>query len=132
MKYREGYKYQLAEDYSSFTGILLVEDIVTHFIKLTRLGELFIRADYAWDGPSGPTIDTKNFLRGSLEHDALYQLMREGHLPPEFRKAADMRLREVCLEDGMSSIRAWWVYRGVRFGGEGAIQPRTNEVLEAP
>ncbi len=30
--------------------------------------------------PNGPTIETKTFMRASLVHDALYQLMREEHL----------------------------------------------------
>jgi hypothetical protein len=132
IRYKQGYEYQLVEDYSSETGIVVPVDIATHFILLSKEGRLTIKADYAWDGPSGPAIDTDNFMRGSLEHDALYQLMREGKLPREYRKEADLRLREVCLEDGMSSIRAWWVYRGVRYGGESSTVPRTNEVKEAP
>ena len=130
--YREGYKYQLADDYIAETGIVHPGTVGNHFINLSNTGQLIIKQDYAWDGPSSPAIDTKNFMRGSLEHDALYQLMREGLLPPEFRVIADERLREVCLEDGMSSIRAWWVYTGLRIGGGAAIEPRDNETLEAP
>ena len=130
--YREGYKYQLAADYSAETGIALGYGVGNHFIFLSATGQLIVKEDYAWDGPSAPAIDTKTFMRGSLEHDALYQLMREGLLPPEFRIVADKRLRTVCLEDGMSSIRAWWVYNGLRIGGGAAIKPRDNETLEAP
>ena len=132
IKYRSGYEYQLAEDYIGETGIKLPERIGNHFITLTPDGTLHIKADYSWDGPSGPAIDTKNFMRGSLEHDALYQLMREGLLPASMRKVADLRLQAICLEDGMSALRAWWVYRGVRYGGASAIEPRVNETLEAP
>lgn len=132
IRYKEGYKYQLAEDYVGETGIASVGGCISHFVRLEPAGQLAIRADYAWDGPSGPTIDTANFMRGSLEHDALYQLMREGLLPPGYRQAADLRLRDVCLEDGMSSLRAWWVYRGVRFGGAAAIEPDPNAILTAP
>lgn len=132
IRYRQGYKYQLAADYLAETGISVPGGIATHFIELSPEGRIFIRADYAWDGPSGPTVDTANFMRGSLEHDALYQLMREGLLPPDYRVKADHRLWTLCLEDGMSSVRAWWVFRGVRLGGGGAIEPRENEILEAP
>jgi hypothetical protein len=132
IRYKEGYKYQLVEDYTAPTGIIPPQAIMTHFIELSADGRIAIRADYAWDGPSGPTIDTANFMRGSLEHDALYQLMREGLLPPDYRAKADMRLWTVCLEDGMSAIRAWWVFRGVRIGGESSIQPRPDEIKEAP
>lgn len=132
IKYREGYLYQLAEDYTCETGVKPPGGVGNHFIKLSSSGQLIVKKDYAWDGPSGPALDTKNFMRGSLEHDALYQLMREGLLPPSFRILADTRLREVCREDGMSAVRAWWVYQGVRVGGAGAIEPRPNETLTAP
>lgn len=60
-----------------------------------------IRKGYAWDGPSGPTFDTANFMRG----------------------AADNLLRAMCIEDGMSALRACWVWKGVRWGGKGAAGP---------
>ena len=89
-------------------------------------GYLTIRQGYAWDGPSGPTFDTKNFMRGSLVHDALYQLMRRGYLNIDTnRNRADRLLKHICKEDGMSSLRAWWVYQGVHaFGKSAASKPR--------
>lgn len=131
--YRDGYKYQLKSSYGCATGIIPPKAIDNHeFIVLSAQGFLSIWAGYAWDGPSGPTIDTKNFMRGSLEHDAFYQLLREGLLSPDFRKQADERLRTVCREDGMSAIRAWWVYQGVRLGGSAAAKPSEPKLLVAP
>ena len=89
---------------------------------LETSGALFVPKWYAWDGPSGPAIDTKNFMRGSLVHDVFYQLMRVGWLPHVWRKAADEELVRICKEDGMSAIRAWWVYQGVRFAAGPAIE----------
>jgi hypothetical protein len=129
--YREGYEYQLAADYMADTGIPPPEAVGNRYLLLSRSGQLIVKEGYAWDGASW-ALDTKNFMRGSLEHDAFYQLMREGLLPPEFRILADARLRAVCREDGMSAARAWWVYQGVRIGGAGAIKPRPNETLTAP
>ena len=64
--------------------------------RLNTKGHLIIKRSYAWDGPSGPTIDTKNFMRGSLVHDALYQLMRHEHLSSdEWRAVADLEHHEV-------------------------------------
>lgn len=96
--------------------------ISTEFIELcgsTGTKGLKISNMYAWDGPSGPTIDTESFMRGSLVHDALYQLIREGYLDKKvWRPYADKLLRKICLEDGMSKFRAWYVYHSVRwFGG---------------
>lgn len=120
------YKYQLVEAYEHPTEIRpeSVVRTVGDFVVLTTDGRLQTKKGYAWDGPSGPTIDTKNFMRGSLVHDALYQLMREGLLSQEHRETADRLLREICLEDGMSRIRAWWVYRAVRSFAAAAAAPR--------
>jgi len=114
IKYREGYKYVLHETYSVQTSIRPPADIITPFITLTASGLLILRAGYASDGPSGPTIDTKNFIRGAFGHDA------------------DRDLDRWCKEDGMWGIRRWWVLRGVRLGGEGAAAWQEDEVLEAP
>lgn len=133
ISYREGYKYQLAEDYQVLIAIRPAAFIRTEYIRLDIDGMLTICEGYAWDGPSGPTVDTKNFMRGSLVHDALYQLMRERHLDPDaLRDDADRILREICLEDGMTAIRAWWVYQGVRFGGGPAASGPDNPVITAP
>lgn len=118
ISYKGGYKYQLCESYTVFISIKPPMPILTQYIDLYTDGRLVIKEGYAWDGPSGPTIDTQTFMRGSLVHDALYQLMREDHLSRiEYREEADKILRQLCLEDGMWHIRAWWVYWGVRFFG---------------
>jgi hypothetical protein len=52
---------------------------------------------------------------GSLLHEALYQLMREGLLVHAIHcEAADRILQRLGREDGMTALRAWWVYQGVR------------------
>lgn len=112
----KNYKYQTKEDYSFSVGIKPKEKIDTLFIVLDTDGKLTIKRLYSWDGPSGPTIDTPNFMRGSLVHDALYQLLRGGYFDEnheEIRKAADQLIKKMCLEDGMSKFRAWYVYLGV-------------------
>ncbi|SDW60248.1 DUF1353 domain-containing protein [Nitrosomonas oligotropha] len=76
-------------------------------------GVLTIKKNYAWDGASGPVLDTQRIMRGSLVHDALYQLMREEHLPQKARENADWLLREICIEDGMSKFNADLVYLAV-------------------
>lgn len=129
ISYRDGYKYQLAADYSVLLPFGL--DVDEPFYSMSADGLLTVRAGYAWDGPSGPAIDTKNFMRGSLVHDVLYQMIREGHFPFSRREEADAVLRAICREDGMSAIRAWWVYRGVRAGGSSAATAK-RQVLTAP
>jgi len=119
------YKYQLRHPYSVQTPIIPeAEAVVRRKISLDYSGRLFIRAGYSWDGPSGPSIDTAAFMRASLVHDALYQLMREGQLDAEkYREPADALLRAMCIEDGMSRVRAWYAYRAVRmFGRRSAVR----------
>lgn len=116
LAYIAGYKYQTQSHYRIYVGIHLTANM--QFLVLEGDGNLFIKSGYAWDGPSGPTFDTKNFIRASLVHDALYQLMREGYIPESYREHADRLLQRMCIEDGMTAIRAWWVYKAVRFGGE--------------
>lgn len=129
--YKEGYKYQLHGDHSVVTAIIPARSIHSEYISLSTIGLLTMKRGYAWDGASPPAIDTKNFIRGSLYHDALYQLMREHGLDHCHREEADQLLRTICREDGMSAIRAWWVYAAVRFGG-GAAVSYDNPVRYAP
>lgn len=127
--YRAGYRYQLAVDHSIAIEIRLPASVSNRYIRLMDDGILTIRQDYAWDGPSGPSIHTPNFMRGSLVHDALYQLLREGHLAAEHRVTADRILQRICREDGMSRLRAWWVYQGVRLAGGPSADPGNERPL---
>ncbi|MBN2028668.1 DUF1353 domain-containing protein [bacterium] len=129
-KRRRRYKYTLFSDYKHQTELRMAQPVkIGHVVSLEMDGLLTIQKGYAWDGPSGPTIDTPNFMRGSLVHDALYQLMREKLIPQDHREYADRLLREICLEDGMSSIRAWWIYKAVRLCGGSSAEP---DLMKAP
>jgi hypothetical protein len=134
IQYKKGYKYQLIKQYVVNIDIFSDQHIDTNYIVLSPKGELTIQKGYAWDGPSGPTFDTLNFMRASLVHDALYQLMRNNHLDKdEHRDDADRLLQKMCKEDGMMAIRAWWVYMGVRFGGDASADPANKKpVVNAP
>jgi len=118
--YKSGYKYQLAETYHHKLSFEIphVSQVYMyrHGSESVKLNNtLVIQKGYAWDGPSGPTFDTKSFMRGSLIHDALYQLMRDGALSIVYRNLADHELYETCLADGMSKFRAWYIYKSVRY-----------------
>lgn len=118
MKYRSGYKYQLAADETILLpDIPLVSgkvlkaprgyDIDTQFIRLTPEGKLTAKNGYAYDGPSGPTLDSKYCMRGPLYHDEGYQLMREKRLPLEFRPYFDALMYIIILEDGYKMVDHW-------------------------
>lgn len=133
IKYSEGYKYQLEEDFEIDTPFRLGLPVQAEYISMTIDGKLHIREGYAWDGPSGPTIDTPSSMRGALVHDALYQLLREGFLSPEAREKADRMLYDLCREDGMDYVRAKVWYYGVRwFAADAADFKNERKVLTAP
>ena len=133
IKYRDGYKYQLAEDYVIQLEWQPEKDIKTEFITFTKTGVLTLKSGYASDGPSGPTRDTPSFMRGAFVHDGLYQLMRMELLPPEWKEYADDLLQELCLEDGMWSWRASYVHYGVDKAAGFAILPKNiKHVYTAP
>jgi len=126
----EKYKYRL-------TGYFAVNlpmpfdlyTVRTAYIHLSQ-GRLVLAEGYAWDGASWPAIDTRTFMRGSLIHDALYQLIREGELPKELRIDADKVLKRACLADGMWKFRAWYAYKSVRLFGWIMIRPKKESANE--
>lgn len=127
IKATDGYRYQLNESYIIQVPIFLNKSIQTEWLELSQYGHLSIKTGYAWDGPSGPTIDTDNFIRASLIHDALYQLFRLKLLNARLRrKTADKILKAICKEDGMSFFRREYVYRAVRLFGATSASHRAK------
>ena len=129
------YKYQLREDYNVEIGLSPAEDITTRFINLSTTGQLIIKEGYAWDGPSGPTLDTNAFMRGALVHDSLYQLIREGNFGAEMspdwkaaREAADNEMKRLCKEDGMWGFRAWYTFKAVRRFAASAAKSNWHQI----
>ena len=132
MKYYANYKYILAEDEWYQTEIYPRKDIITEHVELKSDGLMTLRAGFPTDGPSGPSIDTKTFMRGAFFHDGLYYLLRENLLNvADARHRADKLLRKICREDGMNRVRAWFVYRAVRLGSEHASH-HGRKIQEAP
>lgn len=130
--YKKGYKYQLNREHQFtlppyFSHILYADDYISIVNCLVT-----VKRGYAWDGPSGPTVDTENFMQGSLRHDVKYQLMRIQLLPQTYGPLADTQLIEDCREDGMCYIRGQWVYVGVKYGAASAADPTNRKrVIEA-
>jgi hypothetical protein len=121
LHYRDGLKYQLTHNYLAQMPFNPPEQINSQWIAFSSTGQLFIRAGWAWDGASGPSIDSASAIRPSAEHDALYWLMRNGYLDPEiYREPADLRLYEMLRVDGMLDLRAWAWYKAVRTFAERA------------
>ncbi len=128
-KKKKKYKYKLYSDFEIQTGIKPKGLFVGEFLSIDMNGRLTIGCGYVWDGPSGPAIDSKRFMRGSLVHDALYQLMRNGIICRSKRRKADLLLLLLCMQDGMWKSFAHVRYFFVRvFAGYAA----KSDILIAP
>ena len=134
MKYRAGYKYQLAEN-EYYQGDIMPIPVLadTEWLALDCDGLLTIRAGYAGDGASGPVVQGADNMRASLIHDAYYQLIRLGLVHTAYRAAADRVYRRVCVEDGMSHARAEAHFIALRmFGATAATFEGEPDVMSAP
>jgi len=102
--------------------------IQTQFFSIIN-SVLTVMPGYAWDGASGPALDTPNTMVPSLVHDVFYQMIREGLLSKDYRKAIDGLFRQMCRDRGMNWFRAWYFYLAVQKFGRRAI--RTRELKAA-
>jgi hypothetical protein len=117
-KWRRGgsKKYVLTEVYEDTIPFNPPDTVHANYCTLDDDGYIIIDEGYEWDGASGPTIDTDDTMDGSLVHDILYQMMREGRLSRKYRKAADKCIKIMCIEDAHAAIgelkiskwRKWW------------------------
>jgi hypothetical protein len=123
--YTRGDKYQTTRDHAVGTGITLPRTVVSGcgYVVHEASGRLTVRSGYCWDGPSGPTFDTAATMRGSLFHDAGYDLMSEGLLDVEtHREPFDRLLHQILIEDGAWRWRArLWLWAVRRFARRAAV-----------
>ena len=117
------FRYRLLEDRSYLTGVRPAREVYLErdgetVALLERDGRLTVFAGFTWDGASGPAIDTENFMEASMAHDALYWMMRQGHLGLSWRRQADLLMFRLARRNGMSLPRACWTFAAVRLFGE--------------
>ena|ERR1035437_8137104 len=132
--YRGGYKYSLWETYRVQIGIR-GQTVKHRLFELDADGWLTIFEDYPWDGPSRPAIATPSFMRGSLVHDVLYEMLRLALLPAipsDIFHAANDELETVCLEDGMWKWRADYVWFAVEKFGNASAAIAPENIITAP
>lgn len=103
-------KYRLDQNFTIDTP-LLGYTVVRKYFSLSTVGTLVIQAGYQSDGPSGPTIDTRNTMVPAFVHDVLYEMMREGDLPRAEKGKVDNLFKEMLKARGVGRIRyaLWWL-----------------------
>lgn len=110
-----------------------------------RDGLLRIKKGYAWDGASGPVIQTETLVDASVYHDALYQILRgqlsmNDEVRERYRKRADVIFKEkylsLCeeaylkdtwqdrLHRYLAKKRAVYIYQVVRKFGRKSTLPK--------
>ena len=111
--------YQLAKPYRFKTRCRPTQVVSIPFVTLEPDGQCVLDTGFAFDGASGPVIQTKSILRCAAEHDAKYRLMREGLLDAKINQPiADSEFREGLIMDGVFSIRAETFYIAVHEFGK--------------
>lgn len=119
MKYSEyKYKFKVEENFSIELPFKIAD--FEHQYASLKDGILSIKKGYAWDGASGPIINTRDTLVASLVHDVLYQAMRLNLIKSsrENRKIADKNFFEILKMHSVNSIRRKVWYFAVRLFGK--------------
>ena len=101
IEYQDGYRFQLRQTISIQTAVIPFAPVDLEYLSLDSKGKLTVKEGYAWDGAS-KTLNPRSGIRGSLFHDALYQLMRLELIDRDkYRIVADRILHDCCVADGM-------------------------------
>lgn len=112
------YRWKLTENHIHRLDNCQMDDVGALKWATLKCGQLTIFEGYAWDGASGPALDSMSMARASLIHDVLYQLIAADMLPKKpWKLHADRELRRIMREDGASWIRSQYVYAAVRVFG---------------
>ena len=132
MKYSEyKYKFKVEENFSIELTFKIPD--IEHEYDSSKDGILSVKKGYAWDGASGPIINTRDTLVASLVHDVLYQAMRLNLIKSskENRKIADKNFFEILKMNGVNSIRRKVWYFAVRlFGKKSTIKIQENDKVK--
>ena len=132
MKYSEyKYKFKVEENFSIELPIKIADFEQPY--ATSKNGILEIKKGYAWDGASGPVINTQNTLIASLVHDVLYQAMRLNLIKPNKvnRKIADKNFFEILKMNGVNSVRRTVWYLEVRlFGKKSTVKIQDNDKIK--
>ena len=140
MKYRKVQGFRVEETWEYPTKIAVDRIIRTEWVDLVQ-GLLVMKRGFCYEGSvPGPKwflrflgILGRKSKRGYCAHDALFNLMKNGHLEPFWKEEADKLMHEIHLRDGMAKPAAKVVYRSVVAFGASSIDPANRvKVQTAP
>ena len=123
MKYRKGFKYQIAEELILQTSFRPESNIYSDFCCLTMTGELLLRRGFAWDGASGPVVDRKSNMIAGAGHDGLYRLMRKGLLDHNLWPEADAMFAKWLKDNGAWALTIKIDSLGLKIANGAAANP---------
>lgn len=123
--------YQLAKDYWAQSRLMAGYPAKSKdgLVEQTAEGRMILKAGFRCDGPSGPTVDTEDFMPGAFIHDGGYKLCREGKVKPwtKWRKNYDKTIVAICETKGMGWFRRKYVYFFLRMFAGYAAKPQADE-----
>lgn len=124
---------QTVSEYHFKLNLTLPAPVKFYKYSIDKQGRFTVYPGYMWDGASGPTVDTPDTIKASLGHDAGYEAIRRGHLPPEAKAVIDRWFHDQLIRDGVPDFRAYAWYRGVDlFGRSSTLAMNQRPVLRAP
>lgn len=137
MRFQRGFKYLLkggvtGDEWWVMTPIKGFEVTFRGFGQLYKDGKLSLRFGWGWDGPSGPTWDTKSSLPTSAVHDFFYLCTRKGWLPINLKPEIDKFLMDLGRYHGMWFIRTRLWFRGVSMFAFGSARRQEDKDELAP
>lgn len=111
-----GKKYELLVNHRRYCPRFVGYGAQHEWATLNLDGYMTVYSGYKWDGASG-AVDTADFMEGSMYHDVLCEMINAGKLPRTKWNDAAACMRDINKEEGMSWLRRWWTWRGVRLWG---------------
>jgi len=109
----DGMKYRMIKTTSLMTPMRPLETITGSFATLTTKGRLYLKKGMLWDGASG-AIDTDNVILPSAAHDIGCSWYLKGLIDDAMRKQFDDLFYKLLKDEGVSGLRAWYMYKAVR------------------
>ena len=127
IKYKHGFKFYLAEDFALRIDDLPDANVLAMYKLQMAKGTLTICKGYMWD----KGIQDKRFIRAQLVQEAMYQLIRLGYLPYEWRSKINAIYYGLMVEDGVPKLVAWLMKKWADVFGNVASN-KSRKVLFAP